>query len=68
MKAELSRTSPPRVLRLIAVGCLVVFVVSVAMIIIGDPFWNFWFIAFGFLVAAPVGVVAAVLLVIRGAP
>ncbi len=63
--AELRRTRQHRILRLIAIGCLAVFVVSVAMIVVGDPFWNFFVIAFGFLVAAPVGVVAAVLLLIR---
>jgi hypothetical protein len=47
---------------MVAVGCLVVFVVSITTMVLGDPFWNLYLVAFGLFVAAPVGVVAAMLL------
>jgi hypothetical protein len=39
-----------------------VFVVSITTMVLGDPFWNLYLVAFGLFVAAPVGVVAAMLL------
>jgi hypothetical protein len=56
-------TDRQRVLRRIAAGCLVVFVVSIAMIVLGDPFWNLYLVSLGLLVAPPVGLVAGGLLI-----
>lgn len=49
-------------LRIIAVACLVVFVISVAMLVVGDPFWNLYVVSLGLFVALPVGVVVAFVL------
>jgi hypothetical protein len=47
-----------------SVGCLVVLVISVLMVVVGDPFWNIYFIWFGFFVALPVGLVAVGLMIL----
>jgi hypothetical protein len=62
MSAE-GRPKRERFLRSIAIGCLIIFVASIATIIVGDPLWNFFFIFFAWFVAVPVGVVTAVLLI-----
>ena len=58
MKAVLRLTDRQRVLRRVAAGCLAVFVVSIAMIALGDPFWNLYVVSLGLFIAPPVGLVA----------
>jgi hypothetical protein len=53
-----------RVLRAVAVGCLVIFIASVVMVVVGDPIWNLYVVSFGLFVAPPVGVVAGGLLLL----
>jgi hypothetical protein len=54
-----------RGLKWILTGCVVLVVVSFAMIYLGDPFWNLYVIFFAWFIAAPVGVISAALLLIR---
>ncbi len=65
MKAEADVTRRrERVLRSVAVGCLVVFAVSVVMLVVGDPLWNLYVVSLGLFVALPVGLVAGGLLLL----
>lgn len=50
-------------IRVAALTCLAIFVTSIAMILVGDPFWNLYFVALGLFVAGPVGLVARSMLV-----
>jgi hypothetical protein len=63
VNTELSLTDRQRVLRRVAIGCLVVFAASIVTVVLGDPYWNLYFVSLGLFVAAPVGVVAAGLLI-----
>lgn len=52
-----------RVLRRIAAACFVIFVAGVVMIVLGDPYWNLYFVSLGLFIAPPVGLVAVGLLI-----
>lgn len=49
-----------------AYACLVAVLVSAAMIIVGDPIWNLYFIALAWIVGIPVGVGCAAWLIWTG--
>lgn len=63
MNAKPSLTDRQRVLQRIAVGCLVVFVASIVTVVLGDPFWNLYFVSLGLFIALPVGLVTGGLLI-----
>ena len=49
-----------RVLGHVAMAGFAAFAIAVLMIIVGDPIWNLYFIAFGFFIALPVAIAALV--------
>lgn len=59
MAGELDLEGRRRIVTYIAYGCLAAVVISVAMIVVGDPFWNLYFIGLAWCVGIPLGLGSA---------